>query len=270
MLDGWYTRGTVNRDFRPITAGAGMWRRFILFALPLWILVSCSDGDRSPLDLDPQPDDPGLSGTEMTIDFDEFADGDTVTSVDGVGVTLPSRGVRCADAVVAFDSGLPHGEGEDDLDLSSPNETFGGWGRGAGGESGQKFANERPLGRLLVIQEDPTLPDVNPSPADNCVDGGTVRFDFGALYPSGLAVKSVVLIDVDTRREANGTSVRLYGAGDILLDSFQPPVTGSNGVVNLGLGPTPNVLRLEIEEDVTLGASIAIGRIEIVVPDSTG
>jgi hypothetical protein len=233
-------------------------------------MVSCSDGDRSPLDLDPRPDDPGLSGTEITIDFEEFADGDTVTSVDGVGVALTSRGLRCADAVVAFDSGIPHGDGEDDLDLSTPNETFGGVGRGAGGERGQKYVNELALGNLLVIQEDPTLPDVNTSPVDNCVDGGVVSFDFAALHPAGVAVKSVVLLDVDTRREANGTHVRLYGAGETLLDTFQPPVTGSNGVVNLDLGPTPNVLRLEIEQDQTLGSSTAIGRIEIVVPDSTG
>ena len=137
----------------------------------LFALGACSDGSRGPLDLG----EPILSGTETFMDFEEFADGDTVTSSQGVPISLLSRGPRCADAITALDSGLPHGAGEDDLDLSSPNETFGGLGKGEGGEKGRKHENATALGIVLIIQESPSVRDENPSPGDNCADGADER-----------------------------------------------------------------------------------------------
>lgn len=241
-----------------------------IFIIVLIVAVgACSDGSRGPLDLG----EPVLSGTETFMDFEEFADGDTVSSSQGVPISLLSRGQRCADAITALDSALPHGAGEDDLDLSSPNETFGGLGKGTGGEKGRKHENGTPLGIVLIIQEDPSVRDDNPSPGDNCADGGLIGFDFTDLSPAGVAVRSIVLMDVDNRKEADRIEVRLYGsAGEILL-AKRPPVTGSNGVVNLKLGPTQGVTRMEVEQGG--GAPIALDTIDFVVPepaepDSTG
>lgn len=240
-------------------------RKFIpsIFTFIVVVVGACSDGSRGPLDLG----EPILSGTETFMDFEEFADGDTVTSSQGVAISLLSRGPRCADATTALDSRLPHGAGEDDLDLSSPNETFGGLGQGAGGEKGMKHENATSLGIVLIIQENPSVRDDNPSPGDNCADGGLIGFDFTGLHPAGVAVRSIILMDVDNRKEADRIEVRLYGAAGELLLAKRPPVTGSNGVVNLKLGPTQGVTRLEVDQGG--GAPIAMDTIDFVVPEIT-
>lgn len=241
----------------------------IFFIVILFAVGACSDGGHGPLDLG----EPILSGTETFMDFEEFADGDTVTSSLGVSISLLRRGARCADAITALDSGIPHGAGEDDLDLSSPHETFGGLGQGAGGEQGRKYENATPLGIVLILQENPSVRDDNPSPGDNCADGGLIGFDFSSLSPTGVAVRSIILMDVDNRKEADRIEVRLYGSAGELLLAKRPPVTGSNGVVNLKLGPTQGVTRLEVDQGG--GAPIAMDTIDFVVPepavpDSTG
>ena len=256
---------TGTEEFRPDTdTGERVAHRNTVISIFIVVaLGACSDGSRGPLDLG----EPILSGTETFIDFEEFADGDTVTSSQGVPISLLRRGRRCADAITALDSGVPHGSGEDDLDLSSPNETFGGLGQGAGGERGRKYENGTPLGNVLIIQEDPAVRDDHPGPGDNCADGGLIGFDFTALSPTGVAVKSIILMDVDNRKEADRIEIRLYGPAGQLLLSKRPPVTGSNGVVNLKLGPTQGVTRLEVDQGG--GAPIAMDTIDFVVPEPT-
>lgn len=230
---------------------------FVLVALH-----ACSDGGRTPLDLD--PDNPNLSGTEVIVDFQHFGAGDTITGSQGVDISLTDQGPTCAEAVIAFDSGVPHGDGDDDLDLGTPNQVFGGPGVGRGGESGP-FRNDRSLGMLMVIQENPTLPDVNPDPVDDCDTGGTVVFDFAGLSATGVTVGVIRVIDVDDKPEADGTTFRMLGQGDVLLGEIHPPVTGPNGVAVVDLGPTTGVFRLEVEQD----ESVAVSRMVIAVPDST-
>lgn len=234
---------------------------FFLFA-GLFALHACSDGARSPLNLD--PDDPILSGTEVIVDFKEFSSGDTIAESQGVGVSLTRKGPTCADAVIAFDSGAAHGTNDDDLDLGSPNQVFGGPGVGRGGESGP-FRNDRSLGMLMVIQEDPALRDANPDPVDDCDSGGTVVFDFADLSASGVTVAVIRVIDVDDQVEADATAFRLFGEGGILLRELHPPVTRPNGVAAVDLGPTTGVLRLEIDQR----ESVAVGQLIFAVPDST-
>lgn len=226
------------------------------------VLQACSDGGHTPLDLD--PNDPMLSGTEITLDFEEFAAGDTITESHGVTVTLTRAGATCAEAVIAFDSEVPHGNGDDDLDLGTPNEAFGGPGVGRGGRSGP-FRNDRPLGTLMVIQEDPDLPDANQDPVDDCDTGGTVAFDFAALSASGVTVGVISVLDVDDQVEADGTTFRLFGAGNVLLREIHPPVTGANGVAAVNLGPTVGVLRLDVDQN----ESVAVSGVIFAVPDST-
>lgn len=232
----------------------------LLFLSILTIFLACSDGARTPLDLD--PDDPIPSGTEIIVDFDEFGAGDTITAVEGVAVSLTRRGPNCADAVIAFDSGAPHGVGDDDLDLGTPNQAFGGPGVGRGGESGP-FRNDRSLGMLLVIQEDPTLPDPNPDPVDDCDSGGTIVFDFSELSAAGVIARSINVLDVDDRVESDGTTFRLLAPDGAVLSEIHPPVTGNNGVAAVNLGPTTGVLRLEVDQN----ESVAIDRVVFAVPD---
>lgn len=234
----------------------------IYLTFGLFALYACSDGGQSPLNLD--PDDPILSGTEVIVDFQEFASGDTITETRGVAVSLTRKGPTCADAVIAFDSGAPHGTGDDDLDLGSPNQAFGGPGVGRGGESGP-FRNDRSLGMLMVIQEDPDRPDSNQDPVDDCDSGGTVVFDFTGRSADGVAVAVIRVIDVDDQAEADGTAFRMFGQGGVLLREVHPPVTRPNGVAAVDLGPTTGVLRLEVDQD----ESVAVGQLVFAVPDST-
>ncbi len=241
-------------------------RQFLSFLLLVFLLLpagACSDGRTNPLDVspDPGPNGPNPSGSDLTIDFSEFAGGDTITTTHGVDVRLAAKGEACADAVIAFDSSHPHGDERDDLDLGTPNQAFGGPGVGRGGESGP-FQNDRPLGNLLVIQEDPTLDDLNPDPQDDCDEGGTVAFDFEELGLGGVTLSTITVVDVDNDLQA-ASEFRLYGAGDQLLAIVNPPRTRPNGVATLDLGGVAGVLRMELEQNV----SVAIARIGIMVPN---
>jgi hypothetical protein len=237
---------------------------FLLLAILLIQAGACSNGRSNPLEptSGPRPNNPIPSGTDVTIDFSEFAGGDTVTGTRGVLVSLAGRGERCADAVIAFDSSVPHGVNRDDLDLGTPNQAFGGPGVGAGGAEGE-FANDRPLGNLLVIQEDPTLEDDNPDSQDDCDAGGTIVFDFQPLGADGVSILAITVVDVDNPKQAK-SQFRLYGEGDELLGIVNPPVTLPNGIATVDFGAISGVLRMEVEQRV----SIAIARIGIRVPGS--
>jgi hypothetical protein len=235
----------------------------LLFFLALIAVGACSNERSNPLDLtpDPEPNEPSPSGTDVTIDFSDFSPGDTITNVRGIGVSLVAKGEHCADAVIAFDSGNPHGIARDDFDLGTPNQAFGGPGVGEGGADGQ-FRNDRPLGNLLVIQEDPAHEDRNPDPQDDCDAGGTVVLDFGNLGPAGVTVSTVTVVDVDDLNQSR-SKFRLYGEDDELLGVVRPPVTLPNGVATVDFGGVQGVLRMEVFQRV----SIAIARIGIIVPD---
>lgn len=236
---------------------------FLLLIPLLWLATACSDGRSNPLDPSPDPNPgPSPSGTELTIDFSEFAGGDTVTSTHGVQLSLLAKGEGCADVAIAFDSSSPHGISNDDLDLGTPNQAFGGPGVGEGGGEG-RFQNNRPLGNLLVIQEDPALDDANPDPQDDCDTGGTLAFDFRGLSAAGVTLSAITVVDVDNKKQG-ASEFRLYGEGDAILEIVNPPVTRPNGVATIDFGNMSGVERMELEERI----SIAIARIVIMVPDS--
>jgi len=239
----------------------------VLLASISWLATACSSEQSNPLEPSPgpNPNQPEPATGDRSIDFDKFGGGDTITSVDEVRISLPVRGLRCADALIAFDSSVPRGAGEDDLDLGTPNETFGGPGVGAGGERGQPFQNDRPLGNLLIIQENPAHPDGFPDPQDDCQDGGTVAFDFSSSSAGGVVLTAITVVDVDDEELSGGTTFRLFGPGRELLAVLHPPVTGQNGVASMSLGPTSGVVSLEIE----MVKSVALDRIDFTVPEDT-
>ena len=233
-----------------------------LFLSLIIISQACSDGSGTPLDLGggPDPKDPTPSTSDVILDFSEFGPGDTITSSQGVAISLAARGVNCADAVIAFDTSDPPGSTGDDLDLGAPNKAFGGPGVGAGGRPGP-FQNDRPLGNVLVIQEDPALEDENPSPMDDCDGGGTVVFDFSELSASGVRVSLVTVLDVDNKQQAK-SEFRLYGSNDELLANVNPPITKPNGVARMSFDGISGVLRMEVEEKI----SVAIAEIAVDLP----
>jgi Tol biopolymer transport system component len=130
-----------------------------------------------------------------------------------------------------FDSAQPTGY---DWDLGSPNEDFGGPGRGTGGEESQPGENRWPLGNILILSEDGDQED-----PDDHYAGGTFIFTFEK--PS--IVHEVQLLDIDAN-ETTGKIVA-YDQRDNKISTFSMQPYGNNSIqivpVNL-----ENVVRLEI------------------------
>lgn len=81
----------------------------------------------------------------------------------GNGVTLSAKkkenGSWKTGQAMIFDSSNPSG---DDWDLGTPNEKFGGPGKGIGGESGL-YKNDKPLGNVVIVSEDEDASDPDDS-----------------------------------------------------------------------------------------------------------
>jgi Tol biopolymer transport system component len=115
-----------------------------------------------------------------------------------------------------FDSAKPTGY---DVDLGTPNQDFGGPGRGSGGGEGQPGENRWPLGNVLILTE-----DGDPNDPDDYYAGGTFIFTFDA--PAKL--HTVQLVDIDT----NETTVKIsaYDQAGNKLGVFKAQPYGNNSV----------------------------------------
>jgi hypothetical protein len=189
-----------------------------------------------------------------TIDFEApLASGDIVSQVFGDegsgpilvnGVNPQAPGLNAA---VIFDSANPNGDpcgGGLDLDLGTPNETFGGPGVGAAGEAGSPTENDTAKGNILIINEACGLggPTVD-RPNDADVPGATLNFDFSAL--GSVTLISIFLIDVEA--EETGAQVLFFDADNDLIRIQNLPDTGDNGVRTCGCeGPVNGVVRMEV------------------------
>lgn len=162
-------------------------------------------------------------------------------------------------AAVVFDSAHPTGG---DWDLGTPNEDFGGPGKGSGGHQGAAWQNDEALGKILIVDEK-LVTDGNGlvvDPDDAANTGGILSFDFGAL--GGATVESVTYMDVESFQVATAEA---FDAGGASLGLFGLPPVGNNGVRTLQLGVS-GVWRLE----VALGGSAAFGGIDLESPDCDG
>ena len=162
-------------------------------------------------------------------------------SLWGVSLAVESR----QDAAIAFDSSNPTGE---DPDLGTPNEAFGGPGRGNGGRT----TNDTALGNLVILAED--LVDAD---GDGFVDdpdddarGGSLTYTFN----EPMCVSGMDLIDMEgseavafTLTRFDGTTVVRNGSG-----------LGNNSIEHFELDECGIV-----QMDVDLHASGAIDNIEI-------
>lgn len=177
----------------------------------------------------------------------------TVTLYNGatMHVTCSNEGGG-PDVCIIFDSEEPSG---DDFDLGTPNEDFGGFGKGEGGEAGAKGENAEELGNVLIIAE-----DVEDEDGDGYVDvpddasrGGTIWLHF-----SHAGRLSFRIIDVDEHEEA--PQVHLYKEGEC-IGWAEGESLGDNSVQSLDLSSYGNVDAVEIE----LEGSSAIADVKLEV-----
>jgi hypothetical protein len=175
--------------------------------------------------------DTSAASTITKIDFDDLATGEIVTdqyAAHGVHITTLSPAHHPA---MIFDSASPTGG---DWDLGTPNEDFGGPGRGWGGEAGRPGENANPLGKVLILSEDGDQND-----PDDDARGGTFVFTFD----DPVDVERVGVIDIDCREDGE---LRTYDAGGTLIGSVPIVSLGNNSVQVLGVF-ADDVSRMEVE-----------------------
>jgi hypothetical protein len=222
-------------------------KKHILISLAacLLSLFSCKENEVIPNPVE----DPEIYDL---VSFDKVAAGTllgVVTSDSGLVIPMTSFNSISPDkplAAMVFNSSLPHWE---DVDLGTPNQKFGGPGKGKGGESGN-FVNNIALKNSIVLQNFKQFGNV---PNDD--DGpGYITFDFSSVK-GGIKAASLTVLDVETAREKETGNVKLYSSkGGTLLYTATFPDTEANGVGIVDLKNTPGVGYME----VNINGSIAI------------
>ena len=189
-----------------------------------------------PTTVTPDPTEPPDS-CSWVLDFEKDASGNKLSLGQIIDAEWALFGIHITTndptnhPAMIFDSAQPTGY---DWDLGSPNEDFGGPGRGTGGEEGQPGENRWTLGNVLIISEDRDQDD-----PDDHYAGGTFIFSF----EEPTWVHEVKLLDIDAN-ETTGKIVA-YDQRDNKIGTFSMQPYGNNSVqivpVNL-----ENVVRLEI------------------------
>lgn len=194
---------------------------------------------------------PKAEPVEAVIDFSGLPAGQVIYQVsNGAGASglpggfigvfgfNPLFGVS-VNAAVVFDSacpptGLPEDCSGKDPDLGTPNETFGGPGRGTGGEPGP-FQNDEPLFNVAIVAEDLVDADGDglvDDPDDADVRDEFVEFDFRHIQGlNEVTVNSVTYLDND-RGEFNAR-LEFFGSGTLNPSTIGLTRVGDNGVNTL-------------------------------------
>jgi len=189
-----------------------------------------------PTTVTPDPTDPPKS-CSWVLDFELDASGSKTTKGQVINEEWASLGIHITTddpanhPAMIFDSAQPTGY---DWDLGSPNEDFGGPGRGTGGEEGQPGENRWPLGKVLIISEDGDQED-----PDDHYAGGTFIFTFEK--PS--MIHEIQLLDIDTN-ETEGKIIAYDSHGNN-LGTFRMQQFGNNSVQIVPID-LENVSRLDI------------------------
>ncbi|NOK61469.1 MAG: hypothetical protein GFH23_1086634n61 [Chloroflexi bacterium AL-N1] len=175
------------------------------------------------------------------IDFDYDANGNSLkagTWIDeqwsALGIHIRGKGLSTKpDQVIAFDSRQPT---EGNWDLGTPNETFGGPGRGIGGETDQAGANSTVAGNLLILADN--LEGGNPvqNPGDSA-KGGNIFFNFDYLYQ----VDSITMIDMEGKKndyhvdilDNQGEKIKRITFEPLGNNSYQKTIIGESQVWGL-------------------------------------
>ena len=188
---------------------------------------------------------------EVIVDFSGFEKGDRLSNLgNGVSVVAWKRqGSKSGPLVPAtamiFDTSSPTG---DDPDLGTPNEDFGGPGKGKAGKEGKPTENRFFQGNVVIISEDDDSSD-----PDDHGKGGTLLFTFDVPVD----LKEVGLLDneegtIFTAQLASGATVQKI-AGQGGDNSYEPILFDGSSPV----GALDRVVQLNI----TMGGSGAITHI---------
>jgi len=159
------------------------------------------------------------------------------------------------DVCIVFDSEEPSGG---DLDLGTPNQDFGGPGKGKGGEAGAEGENHTAFENLIIIAENDADDD-----GDGLVDepddesgGGTVWLHF-----SHSGRLSFAIVDVD--KDEDEPRVHLYKDGHH-VGEVEGESLGDNSVLHLDLAAHGNVDAVKIELDGSSGIADLKLEVEVV------
>ena len=171
-----------------------------------------------------------------TLDFETDAAGnplalgqiiDSEWATIGIHITTSNS----AHPAMIFDSAHPTGA---DWDLGSPNEAFGGPGRGTGGGEGQPGENRLPLGKVLILSQDGSQ-----SAPNDYASGGTFIFTFDTPRK----IDKIQMLDIDPHESAGKISA--YDQYGTKLGSFSLLPLGNNSVQIIHIS-LQNVSRLEV------------------------
>jgi len=168
----------------------------------------------------------------ITMDFEGLKEGSIVSEISqGSGATgdfegtINVKGYRPKgegkNSAMIFDSSCTGGCSGNDPDLGTPNEQFGGPGRGSGGKNSNKVGYDN----ILINTED--FDTSNPDDADE----KGMYFDFDFTGVSGdVTMDSITYIDLEAEQGEDGVFVQIYSAGKTDPALFTIPPTGNNGV----------------------------------------
>lgn len=181
----------------------------------------------------------------IVIDFEGFNAGDIVNSVapnggcDGsIGVFADNPALDMGNDAMVFDSANPTGG---DVDLGTPNNSFGGPGVSA---EGPQPSNDTALGKVLIITEDGDASD----PDDSYVAGSYYAFDFSGYGSGAVTLYGFDMLDLDGEGAGGlSTTVTLYDATDAELFSATIPPGADNNKQWVDLGATQGVAKMVID-----------------------
>ena len=174
-----------------------------------------------------------------TVDFNSMANGTPIPVGTAITNQLAGFGISSVSATGginkawSFDSSNPT---QEDRDLGTPNQQYGGPGVGSAGVS-----NNTSMGNLLIIQENHTTPDDNGS-------GGTISMNF-SNFPS---IQTITFIDIE---EAGGT-VEVQTASGLVVAHIQNPGDNSKHTIQVNADSAISMV-------VNMPGSGAIGEIEM-------
>ena len=198
----------------------------------------------------------------VIVDFDTDPFGNTIPwgtimrdQYAAYGLTISAQNNRNnhPDEAILFPSNTPTGR---DFDLGTPNELFGGPGRGNGGQLAGSLNNVA-LNNILILAE-----DIRDNNNDGLVDdpddeaaGGVITFDFD----NPVTLHRIKLVDLD---DGPGGSVMVCHSGNGTT-SFPVPTIGDNSVIDYNI----NISGVD-QFQVTYVGSGGIAEIEFT-PDTT-
>ncbi|NEP03262.1 MAG: hypothetical protein F6K58_32420, partial [Symploca sp. SIO2E9] len=209
----------------------------------------------------PEPDNPVIpepDNSSIVLDFETDGSGNSLspgTVINdqyqnfGITISTPSHPF----GAMLFNSNEPTGG---DFDLGTPNQAFGGSGKGTGGEANKPGENSRAQNNILIISEDGDSTD----PDDNAT-GGTLRFD----WENPVNIDYIEILDADSNQSG---SIITYDLEGNELNTYEIPNLGDNGLQRILIN-NESVARVDVNL-VTSGAITEISFTPISATNNSG